>query len=269
MIARIAATPELTGVGILIAVLIAFSLVSPAFLTVRNLQNVLLITPELGLITLGLAILIISGEFDLSVGSVFALSPMIVILAFASGLGFWPAVILGLVGAAAVGLANGWITLRFGIPSFIATLGTLFAVRSLTVIISGGFPPPFPDGMNTAIFVANFGYFRASLLWFCGIALVLALFLHRSNFGNWIFATRLPAIWEFQSIPSRLCASCCARCWLAWLASFRHSASNHHFRRQARGLSFRQSPRLSLVVSPWRAAWAQSSALSSEPFSSA
>jgi ribose/xylose/arabinose/galactoside ABC-type transport system permease subunit len=114
---------------------------------------------------------------------------MIVILAFAAGLGFWPSVILGLLGAAAVGLTNGWITLRFGIPSFIATLGTLFAVRSLTVIISGGFPPPFPDGMNTAIFVANFGYFRASLLWFCGIAVVLALFLHRSNFGNWIFAT--------------------------------------------------------------------------------
>ncbi|HEX2889250.1 ABC transporter permease [Vineibacter terrae] len=189
LLGRLAATPEITGLLIMLVVLVGFTLLSPAFLTTRNFQNILIITPELGLVTLGLAILIISGEFDLSVGSVFALSPMVTILAITAGLPMMPAVILGLLGAAAVGLANGWITIRFAIPSFITTLGSLFAVRSLTVIISGGFPPPFPEGVPVDVLVANFGFFRASLLWFLGIACVLAVILHRTNVGNWIFAT--------------------------------------------------------------------------------
>lgn len=188
-LSRLAATPEITGFVILIAASIGFSMLSPAFLTARNLQNLLIIVPELGLVTLGIAVLIICGEFDLSVGSVFALSPMITILAFATGTPFLFAVLLGIVGAALVGFANGWITLRFAIPSFITTLGTLFAVRSITVILSGGFPPPYPDDMPTAVFVANFGAFRASLLWFAVIAIVLSMVLHRTNIGNWMFAT--------------------------------------------------------------------------------
>lgn len=123
-LSRLAATPEITGFVILIAASIGFSMLSPAFLTARNLQNLLIIVPELGLVTLGIAVLIICGEFDLSVGSVFALSPMITILAFATGTPFLFAVLLGIVGAALVGFANGWITLRFAIPSFITTLGT-------------------------------------------------------------------------------------------------------------------------------------------------
>jgi simple sugar transport system permease protein len=188
-LARLAATPEITGAAIMIIVFIGFAITAPAFMTARNLQNILIILPELGLVTLGLAVLIIVGEFDLSVGSTFALSPMIVILLFVAGVPFVIALAFGILGAVAVGLVNGWITIRFAIPSFITTLGTLFAVRSLTVILSGGCPPPFPDGMATALFVANFGPFRASLIWFVLIATMLALFLHRTNVGNWIFAT--------------------------------------------------------------------------------
>jgi ribose/xylose/arabinose/galactoside ABC-type transport system permease subunit len=189
ILGRLAATPEITGFVIMLAVCAGFSSMSPAFFTPRNLQNILIITPELGLVTLGIAILIISGEFDLSVGSVFAFAPMITILAITGGMPFAVSVLLGLVGAVAVGLVNGWITIRFAIPSFITTLGALFAVRSLTVIVSGGFPPPFPDSAPVQVFVANFGYFRASLIWFVGISTALAFVLHRTNIGNWIFAT--------------------------------------------------------------------------------
>lgn len=188
-LARLAATPEIVGAAIMIVVFVGFAVSAPAFMTARNLQNIMIILPELGLVTLGLAILIIAGEFDLSVGSTFALSPMITILAYASDVPFSIALALGLLGALTVGFVNGWITLRFAIPSFIVTLGALFAVRSLTVIISGGFPPPYPDGMATGLFVANFGPFRASLLWFLGIAIALAFVLSRTNVGNWVFAT--------------------------------------------------------------------------------
>jgi simple sugar transport system permease protein len=102
------------------------------------------------------------------------------------------AVIFGLVISAAIGFLNGFITLTFVIPSFITTLGMLFIVRSITVVISGGFPPLLPDDLNTAVFtqfVGPGGLFRTSFIWFVGVAIIAAAMLDRSNLGNWIRAT--------------------------------------------------------------------------------
>ena len=96
---------------------------------------------------------------------------------------------MGLLVCAAIGFLNGWITLRFHIPSFIATLGMLFVVRSLTVVISGGFPPPFPDDAPTWLFTDLVGPVRLSMFWFIGLCLVIAVVLGASNYGNWIRAT--------------------------------------------------------------------------------
>jgi len=181
--------PAFSGAMMLLVVVAAFSFYSPAFFTMENLRNLLLIMPELGLVTIGITVLIISGEFDLSVGSTFAFAPMLVILGMDSGLPMIAAICLGLLAAALVGYANGWLTLQFNMPSFIVTLGMLFAVRSLTVIASGGFPPPFPDAIPTGFLVADFGWFKASLFWYLGIALAVGIFLHKTNWGNWIFAT--------------------------------------------------------------------------------
>jgi simple sugar transport system permease protein len=94
--------------------------------------------------------------------------------------------------AALVGFTNGFITLTFNIPSFITTLGMLFIVRSLTVVITGGFPPllssELPIGVFTH-FVGPAGILRASFIWFGGIALVAGVMLSSSNLGNWIHAT--------------------------------------------------------------------------------
>jgi simple sugar transport system permease protein len=100
--------------------------------------------------------------------------------------------VLGLLIAAAIGFVNGFITLTFAIPSFITTLGMLFIVRSLTIVISGGFPPLLPDELNTSIFtqyVGPGGLFRASFVWFLAIALAASAMMSRSNLGNWIKAT--------------------------------------------------------------------------------
>ncbi len=185
---RLLMQPAFSGMVMLLTVVVGFSMYAPAFGSLANMRNILLIMPELGLVTLGITVLIISGEFDLSVGSTFALAPMLVVLAFDSGLPLLPAVTVGLLAAAIVGYVNGWITLRFDMPSFIVTLGMLFAVRSLTVIASGGFPPPFPEQLSTGLLVADFVWFKASLLWFVGVAVVLGVFLHKTNWGNWVFA---------------------------------------------------------------------------------
>ena len=185
--------PELAGLALLILLAIVFDARSGgAFLSPDNLRGMLGLLPEVGLVSIGVAILMICGEFDLSVGSTFALTPMVTSLLIIADVPAFIAVVLGLLVAAAIGLLNGFITLTFAIPSFITTLGMLFIVRSLTVVISGGFPPLLPDELSTGIFtqfVGPGGLFRASFVWFVAIALIASAMLDRSNLGNWIRAT--------------------------------------------------------------------------------
>ncbi|MBV9299251.1 MAG: ABC transporter permease, partial [Verrucomicrobia bacterium] len=185
--------PELAGVALLVLLTLLFQLRSNGvFLSAGNLRGILGLLPEAGLVTIGVAILMICGEFDLSVGSTFALMPVSIALMTNSGVPFMLAMLLGLGIAAVVGFVNGFLTLTFNIPSFITTLGMLFIVRSLTVVLTGGFPPllssELPVGVFTQ-FVGPGGVLRASFLWFAGIALIAWAVLSGSNLGNWIQAT--------------------------------------------------------------------------------
>jgi ribose/xylose/arabinose/galactoside ABC-type transport system permease subunit len=181
--------PEASAFLMLIAMTFVFSLLSPTFLTLGNFQIVLQPIPEIALVAIGVTILMISGEFDLSVGSVFALSPMVMVLLMAAGFPLPVSMIGGLVVAALVGLANAFITIRLGIPSFIATLGMLFMARSMTVVISDGFPPPFPRDLDLWWIVGKVDLLRVSIFWLLGIGILLGIWLRKFDFGSWIFAT--------------------------------------------------------------------------------
>jgi simple sugar transport system permease protein len=182
--------PAISSLAMLLIVAGAFAIYAPQFLSYGNARVILFAVPELGIIALGTGVLMIAGEFDLSVGSVFALVPMvIVILTGQHGLDPSLAIVLGLLVGLAVGYVNGWITLTFGIPSFVTTLGMLFIVRSLSTILSGGFPPPFPPETPTWLFVTDLGLFRSSMVWYAAFIVILAVMLHRTNVGNWIYAT--------------------------------------------------------------------------------
>jgi simple sugar transport system permease protein len=90
----------------------------------------------------------ICGEIDLSVGSMFALMPVSVAPMTDSGLPFFPAMLLGLRISAMVG----FLALVFNILSFIRTLEVLFIVRSLTVVVTGGFPPLLSSDLPIGVF---------------------------------------------------------------------------------------------------------------------
>ncbi|NRA86938.1 MAG: ABC transporter permease [Rhizobiales bacterium] len=181
--------PDSSALLMLIAMMFAFSLMSPFFLTFGNFQIVLQPIPEIALVAIGVTILMISGEFDLSVGSVFALSPMVMVLLMSSGVPLPISMIGGLAVAALVGFVNAAITIRLGIPSFIATLGMLFMARSLTIVISGGFPPPFPRDLDLWWIVGKVDLLRVSIFWLLGIGIILGVWLRKFDFGSWIFAT--------------------------------------------------------------------------------
>ncbi len=200
--------PELAGFLLLLTLVILFQIRSEGvFLSTNNLRGILGLLPETALVAVGVTLLMICGEFDLSVGSVFALMPMTMAVLVVGGWPFWAAMAVGLGLCALIGFINGMITIRFDIPSFITTLGMLFMARSLTVVISGGFPPRIrPGEIPSSLFVGfidDGNLIRASVLWFLGIAIIIGLLLGKTNFGNWVRATGgfLPAA-KAMGIPT-------------------------------------------------------------------
>ena len=217
--------PELAGIAFLVMLTAVFQWQSDGvFLNAQNLQGLFGLLPEMALVAVGVTLLMICGEFDLSVGSVFALTPMVMAVLLAAGTPFVLAFPAGLGVALLIGLINGILTTRFSIPSFITTLGMLFVARSATVVISGGFPPLLPqDALPKDLFVAFVGpggLVRASLLWFLAVAVVVSLVLSRSNFGNWVRATGgfLPAAQSMGIPTQRVKIACFMICSL--LAGF-------------------------------------------------
>lgn len=211
--------PELSGLVFLLALTLVFQFQSDGvFLNAYNLQGVLGILPEMALVAMGVTLLMICGEFDLSVGSVFAMAPMVMGVLMEGGVSFPVGFAAGLLAACVVGLVNGVLTIRFAIPSFITTLGMLFVARSITVVISGGFPPvlpsdAFPRGLFTA-FVGPNDLFRMSFLWFLLIAALMSFLLSRTNFGNWVRATGgyLPAAQAMGIPTARVKIACFMLC---------------------------------------------------------
>ncbi len=201
--------PELAGLVFLVILTVIFQARSGGvFLNTVNLQGILGLLPEVALVAMGVTLLMICGEFDLSVGSVFALTPMSMAVLLEAGWPFLPAISVGLFVAMTVGLVNGVLTVKFSIPSFITTLGMLFVARSMTVVISGGFPPLLPlNVIPKWLFVTYVGpgdMFRVSFIWFLAIAIGMTLLLSHTNFGNWVRATGgfLPAA-KSMGIPTK------------------------------------------------------------------
>jgi simple sugar transport system permease protein len=185
--------PELAGAALLVIMIVIFQIRSNGvLLNFENIRGVMGLLPEMALVAIGVTILMICGEFDLSVGSVFALMPMTAAVLINHGFPFTAAVLIGLVVCMVIGFINGYVTLQFAIPSFITTLGMLFIARSLTIVISGGFPPLLPDDLPTWLFtdyIWQGSILRMSFLWFAVIAMLAAALLSLTNFGNWIRAT--------------------------------------------------------------------------------
>jgi len=182
---------DISIVIITAALFIIFSLVNKSFLTRENLYILLKTIPELGIVAIGMTMLIISGEFDLSVGSTFALAPFIMAI-LTEKAGWHPVVALFVcvVAGVFIGLVNGVITTKIGIPSFITTLGTMMAWRGAVLLLSSGFPEAFSRDLPVARFFAGkISNFPVQFIWFILFALIMWVILENTRFGNWTYVT--------------------------------------------------------------------------------
>ncbi len=197
IIRRLIARPELGPLVLLVAEIFVFWSINPNFLSPLNISNILTFTVELGLIALAMTLLMTSGEFDLSVGSVFGFSPVLMWTLFNGGVtSLGVAFVVALVVAALIGLASGLFVTQLKIPSFLVTLGMLLVVRGSALFITDGFPQRTWTAAGhplTKVLVGDFsvGPFRIymSLFWFAAAAIVLGYVLTQTKAGNWIQAS--------------------------------------------------------------------------------
>src|SRR5260370_29753007 len=170
-----------------IVLVIYFQSTAPVFLSVSNIANLAEYAATTAIIAAGGVMVLISGEVDLSVGQVYALSPFVMYYAHEAGVPFVPSIIVGLIPAAILGLINGLITVVLKIPSFITTLGTLFLINGLTLTISGGYPvAPKAWPAVTNIFGGNA---ISQILWANAVTLIFQFALVKTRWGMLTIAT--------------------------------------------------------------------------------
>jgi simple sugar transport system permease protein len=180
-------------VTVLLAVYFAVSLpASSNFVTVANFQNLLPYFAPFAILAAGLVFLLINGEIDLSIGGVYLFTPLMFYEIAGGGIPWVPAVILAIGICCVIGFVNGFITAFIGVNSFITTLGTLFTLSGLTLIVSHAEELPMPGaavtsnatGNHTTTFASVFGAGTYSeLVWALIIVIVLQLALTRTRWG--------------------------------------------------------------------------------------
>ncbi len=189
---------------VLVALCIFLAIRADGFLSVGNFLNILRNVSLQGIIALGMTMVIIAGEIDLSVGSAVAFSGCLTLWTWnhlTHGPG-WPlsvltfaiAVATGATVTAATGAFSGVMRVRFGVPTFISTLAWMTILQGLAGIISNGFPmTEFPDWFSQvghgAIFkTAHFDGIPVQAILFVGIFLILQLTMNYTSFGRSVYA---------------------------------------------------------------------------------
>lgn len=172
-----------------IGIFVANSFASPYFLNSWNLSDATFNFTEKAMIAFAMALLIISGEIDLSVAAIIALASTAMGAAVQAGVGTPGLVVIGLSVGLACGAINGFLVTRVGLPSIVVTIGTMSLFRGISFIILGdqayrGYPPEFAFfGQGYVWWVISF-----ELVLFSVIAVIYAVILHKTNFGRAVYA---------------------------------------------------------------------------------
>ena len=148
-------------IAIFVVLVVGFSLMTPTFLSVNNIMNIVRQISMMGIVTVGFTFVLIGGGLDLSVGSQIAMMDIMVCYMIVN-LNWNPvlAAILGIVMTTAIGTFNGFVISKTGIPPLIATLAVQTALRGAAFLVSGGFPIyGIPEGMKFLGQGNLFGFF--------------------------------------------------------------------------------------------------------------
>ncbi|MEU8520113.1 ABC transporter permease [Streptomyces sp. NBC_01216] len=199
---KLLARPELGSVVGAIAVFLFFSVVADGFLRGSSLGTVLYAASTIGIMAVPVALLMIGGEFDLSAGVLVTTSALVsAMFSYQMTANVWVGVGVSLLVTLAVGVFNGFLLSRTGLPSFIITLGTFLMLTGLnlgfTKLISGtvstksiadmeGFPSA--RKLFASQWTVGGVELKVTILWWIALVAVATWVLLRTRAGNWIFA---------------------------------------------------------------------------------
>lgn len=169
VLARLARQREFVVFMIVLILTIGMTISSPIFLTVQNMRALLLGLSTDSIIAIGMAMLMVSGAFDLSVGSLLGFIGIIVAIILKSGVPTVFAVIIAIIIGALVGLFNGFIVAKLKINAFITTLATLNILRGITFAIT--------QGKNIALLPDSFTAIGQTRLWGMQLPIFYAIIL--------------------------------------------------------------------------------------------
>lgn len=181
----------LKNYGIIVGSLVLCAIISfytPNFLTRNNIMNLLRQSSIIGVIATGMTFVIISGNFDISVGKIAALGGTIIMSMISMGYSFIVALLVALAAGALIGLINGVAVAVIKIPSLIATMGMVVILQGLIFIYTGGYPI---SGMNPVLSLIGRGYVAGIpvpvIIFFLGVILA-NIVLRKTVLGRRIYA---------------------------------------------------------------------------------
>jgi ribose transport system permease protein len=181
------ATGPLIGL-ILLCVFLSFS--TDTFLSMRNFLNVMDQITVLGVMAVGMTLVILIGGIDLSVGSVLALSGMV--MGYLGNNREWPfviAIVVALIASAACGLTSGLMVTRLRMPAFIATLAMMSIARGIASIITNGEQiVGFPDWFSNLAIIRHFGFLTVTVGLMVVITLIAWIILSFRPVGRALYA---------------------------------------------------------------------------------
>jgi len=200
---RLLARPSAGALVGVVAVGLFFTLQAPALLSSGGIATVLDIAAPLGIGGVAVALLLVGGQFDLSIGVVAVTSSLITaLLVTEAGLGIWPALLLSLAAALLIGAVNGLLVVGTGLPSFLVTLATFLVLQGGSLAIASAIAGSsrvsglaVASGWQSALAVfgstaqLGSGRFRISLLWWLVATALTTWLLWRTRFGNAVFAS--------------------------------------------------------------------------------
>ena len=147
--------------------------------------------PFFAVMALPLTMVIIAGEIDLSFGSIMAIGMLVFVNVFEKTGNLALAFVLCLVMGFLVGLLNGIIVVKLGIPSLVATIGTQFFWRGVVLVVTGGHPASLVPVKGTILYQALVGrlarYVPAQMIWTIIVAVLAWVFLNRHKFGAHVY----------------------------------------------------------------------------------
>ncbi|MBX4996963.1 ABC transporter permease [Rhizobium lentis] len=186
---RVAASWEVLLFGVAVLIFIFNSLASPYFLDAWNLSDATFNFTEKAMIAFAMALLVISGEIDLSVAAIIALASTAMGAAAQAGVGTPGLVLIGIATGLACGIFNGVLVSVLKLPSIVVTIGTMSLFRGISYIVLGDqaygkYPADFAYfGQGYVVWVFSFEF-----VLFIVLAILFAILLHATNFGRQVYA---------------------------------------------------------------------------------